>query len=178
MGIIGRIFGLLIAASIGAALVAAAAALAMKQRLPRVTDPDADDVHLVAVFEPLAFSSRATSFRGGTVDAWYGGGVVDLREATLDPAGAALTVRTVLGGLQLVVPDSWRVSMETMSIFGGVADTRSSDDRAPDAPHLTLDGLAILGGVGITSEVSDKAMAELRQAVAEQHAAASADPGF
>jgi hypothetical protein len=172
MKLIGRLIGLLFAASILAAIASAIAAIVMKGRLPRLEDPDADEVHLVAVFEPIAFSSRAASFRGGTLDTWYGGGVVDLRDAVVDSAGAVLRIQTVFGGAQLVVPETWRVSIEMTSVFGGVGDTRSSDVRPPDAPRLTLTGLALFGGLQITSSVPEGQMEDLRQAV-EEHRAAS-----
>ena len=172
MNFIGRLFRLAVAASIVASIASMIAAVVMKQRLPRLEDPDADEVHLVAVFEPLAFSSRATAFRGGTLDTWYGGGVVDLRDAVLDPAGAVLRVQTVFGGAQLVVPESWRVSIEMTSVFGGVGDIRSSDVRPADAPRLTLEGIALFGGLQVTSTIPEGQMDDLREAV-EEHRAAS-----
>jgi hypothetical protein len=165
MGFIGRAIGWLVAGTLVASAIAAIAAVAMKQRLPRHDSADADEVNLVAIFEPLSFTSRATAFRGGTVDAWYGGGLIDLREATLDPAGATLQVRTIFGGAQLAVPDSWVVSNHAVSIFGGVGDSRPAIDRPADAPHLTLEGLALFGGLGITSTVSEAEIRELQQAL-------------
>ena len=166
MGFIGRAIGVLVAGTLVASVVAAIAAVLMKGKLPRVDDPDADEVHLVAIFEPISFASRASAFRGGTFDAWYGGGVIDLRDATLDPAGANLQVRTVFGGAQLVVPETWEVSNRGVSIFGGMGDARKAAVRPADAPRLTIDGLALFGGLGITSEVSDQDMRELREALA------------
>jgi hypothetical protein len=166
MGFIGRGIGWLVAGTLLASVVAAIAAVAMKARLPRVDDPDADEVNLVAIFEPLSYTSRANAFRGGTVDTWFGGGLIDLREATLDPAGATLQVRTIFGGAQLAVPDSWIVSNQAVSIFGGVGDTRPATDRPADAPHLTVEGIAVFGGLGITSTVSEEEMRKLREAVA------------
>jgi hypothetical protein len=166
MGFIGRAFGVLVAGTLVASVIAAIAAVVMKGKLPRVAEPDADEVHLVAIFEPLSFTSRAGAFRGGTFDAWYGGGVIDLRDATLDPAGATLQVRTIFGGAQLVVPDSWDVRNRAVSIFGGIGDTRPPTDRPGDAPQLTIEGLALFGGLGITSEVTDQQMQELREALA------------
>ena len=104
---------------------------------------------------------------------------MDLRDAVLDPAGAVLRVQTVFGGAQLVVPETWRVSIEMASVFGGVGDIRSSDVRPADAPRLTLEGLALFGGLQITSSVPEGQMDDLRQAV-EEHRAASevATSGF
>jgi len=113
----------------------------------------ADEVQLVAIFDQLAFRSDARSFRGGSVDCWFGGGAVDLRDATLDPDGATLRMRTIFGGGQIVVPESWRVVNDVVVIAGGVADTRSPADRPDDAPELRLEGLAAFGGFVIASEL-------------------------
>ena len=73
MNIIGRILAVLTGGFILTSIAAAIAARAMKQRIVRVDAPDANDVTLAAIFEPINFRSRATAFRGGTLDLWYGG---------------------------------------------------------------------------------------------------------
>jgi len=166
MGFIGRTIGVLVAGTLVASVLAAIAAVVIKGKLPRVDEPDADEVHLVAIFEPLSFTSQAGAFRGGTFDAWYGGGVIDLRDATLDPAGATIHLRTIFGGAQLVVPETWKVTNRAVSIFGGIGDARPATDLAADAPHLTLEGLAVFGGLGITATISEKQMDDLREALA------------
>ena len=93
MNIIGRPIALVTGGLMLASIAGAIAAHAAKARIERIEDPDADEVRLTAFFEPISFRSKAASFRGGSVDCWYGGGVIDLREATLDPAGAHLQVR-------------------------------------------------------------------------------------
>ena len=111
---------------------AAAAALAAKQRIVPIDDPEADEVALVAIFAPVMFHSTASAFRGGTLDCWYGGGIVDLRDATLDPAGAHLEVKAVFGGAQILVPSSWRVE-SSVSGVGAAQDMRpkpTARDRA------------------------------------------------
>lgn len=156
---------------------AAAAAVAAKQRIVPIDDPDADEVALVAIFAPLMFHSTSSAFRGGSLDCWYGGGIVDLRDATLDPAGAHLEVKTVFGGAQILVPAKWRVE-SSVSGVGAAQDTRRKADRPVTAPLLTLGGLAIFGGVGVTSEVEQEVMEEVADAVeaskkAEAEAAAA-----
>jgi predicted membrane protein len=150
---IGRLLAVLTAGMVASMVVAAIAAVSAKRRLVPVDDPEADEVQLVAIFDQLAFRSDARSFRGGSVDCWFGGGAVDLREATLDPDGATLRMRTIFGGGQIVVPESWRVVNDVVVIAGGVADTRSPADRPDDAPELRLEGLAAFGGFVITSEL-------------------------
>jgi hypothetical protein len=148
---------------------AAAAALAAKQRIVPVDDPNADEVALVAIFAPIMFHSTSGAFRGGTLDCWYGGGIVDLRDATLDPAGAHLEIKTVFGGAQILVPDSWRVE-STVTGVGAAQDIRAKSDRPVTAPLLTLSGLAVFGGVGVSSQVEEDVVKEVTQAVEAQKA--------
>ena len=80
----------------------------------------------------------------------FGGGEVDLRDATLDPAGATLQIKTLFGGGSLVVPESWNVETKLVGI-GGVGDGRPKIERSADAPTLRLEGTNVFGGWGITS---------------------------
>jgi len=168
MKVIGTLFGLFALVMGGAA----AAALAAKQRIVPNDDPKADEVALVGIFAPIMFHSTSTAFRGGTLDCWYGGGIVDLRDATLDPAGAHLEVKAVFGGAQVLVPESWRVESSVAGI-GAAQDIRTKTDRPVTAPLLTLGGLAVFGGVGISSQVEEDVVKEVTEAVEAQKAKAA-----
>lgn len=169
MNAVRRLFALFGGGLVLASVVGVFVARAAKRRIEEVDARDADEIRLAAIFEPVSFRSTATRFRGGTVDCWYGGGVIDLREAMLDPGGARLDVRAVFGGAQLVIPESWRVSSKVVGI-GGVGDGRPRVEYEADAPHLTIEGLAIFGGVGVTSELPDAAARGLDEAVARSRA--------
>ena len=126
-------------------------AITVKRRTVVRDDPAADEVVLVAIFGPLDFASTARAFRGGTVEAWFGGGLIDLRGAVLDPDGADLRVRAVFGGGQILVPESWRV-ITGMRGLGGLGDGRSTADLESDGPELRIDASFMFGGFGIASE--------------------------
>jgi len=160
MRVIGRLIGLLMSLMIGAMIAGAIGAGAVKRRIVPVDDPGSDEIRLASIFGPLAFRSTATSFRGGTVDCWYGGGSIDLRGATLDPAGATLRVRAVFGGGTVVVPGDWDVTVRISGI-GGAGDGRPKTERAADAPHLTITGIVAFGGFGIVSELPEAAERQL-----------------
>ena len=128
---IGRLIrwtlGLLVLASIGEMI----AAFITKQRTPSVGDADSDEIALVTIFEPLEFTSTATAFRGGSLLCWYGGGDLDLRDASLDPDGAHLTVKVIMGGGRVLVPDEWIVETHVAPILGGVADPAKHGSGRP-----------------------------------------------
>jgi predicted membrane protein len=129
----------------------AAIIAATRRRTAETPDPKADEVDLVANFGPLEFHSESGAFKGGTVTTWFGGGVLDLRDATLDPGGATIRTSTLFGGGNLVVPETWNVETRVVGL-GGVGDARPKVERPADAPTLRLEGTAIFGGWGITSE--------------------------
>jgi hypothetical protein len=173
---IGRAIAVLAGVMMLTSMVAALAATAAKRRIVPLDDPDANEVHLAAIFEPLSFRSRAESFRGGTLDAWYGGGIVDLRDATIDPAGAHLQVKAIFGGAQVVVPDAWEVVSSVRGI-GGIGDGRPDRDRPADAPRLTIDGVVVFGGFGVTSEVPEEAVRGVEEAIAKRRRRSAAAGG-
>lgn len=113
-----------------------------------VDGPEDDEIHLGAFFGPLEFHGSATSFRGGTVDCGFGGGVVDLSGATLAPEGAELRLHSAFGGGQLLVPMSWNVETHAFALFGGITDTRGNEDGR-EGPTLTITGWSLFGGYGI-----------------------------
>lgn len=122
-------------------------------------DPAADEIDLVAAFDSADVASTATAFRGGRLTAAFGGGLLDLRGATLDPAGARLELRAVFGGFQVIVPATWRVSIDVVGIAGGVADGRDHAAVLPDGPVLAIGGVATFGGAGVVSARRDAAAA-------------------
>jgi hypothetical protein len=164
MKMITRMFGWLGAALIVTSIAGAYAAAGRKRRMVGADDPEADEIHLIAVLEPISYTSRSKAFRGGTVEAWYGGGIIDLRQAVLDPRGARLTIRTMFGGFELAVPEGWRVETHVKGV-GGVGDGRPHLDRPEEVPTLTIDGIALFGGIGITPVVTEDEARSIAEAV-------------
>ena len=146
---IGRLIRFVVGGSIlviGSTLVGAAVA---RRRIPSIGTDEDDEIALAAILVPIGFESHATAFRGGSVLLWFGGGDIDLRGVTLDPAGARLTIRAIFGGGRLLVPENWAVDLRMLAIFGGSADVRPALERSPDSPRLLVDGLAVFGGLAV-----------------------------
>jgi len=135
-------------------VVGAIAAMQAKRRIGPSTDESADELLASAIFGPLAHHSTAQQLRGGRLECWYGGGMLDLRDAVLAPEGATLTVRAVFGGGQILVPADWRV-ISTVRGMGAVSDTRGPMGIAESAPTLTIEGIVIAGGFAVMSELDD-----------------------
>jgi hypothetical protein len=166
MRMFGRVLALFGIGVVVSAVVGAIAAQRVKREFVPIDDAEANEVRLAAIFGPLSFRSTAASFRGGSIDCRFGGGVIDLRDAALDPAGARLDVKAQFGGAQILVPDSWRVTTRVFG-FGGAGDSRPRIERADDAPHLAIEGTALFGGFGVASEMPEAATKGLEEAVAK-----------
>jgi hypothetical protein len=158
-GLLKGLVRIIVLGSIAAWVGGVIGALAVKRRTVVRDDPADDEVVLVAIFGPLEFASSARHFRGGTVETWFGGGLIDLRDAVLDPRGADLTLRAVFGGGQIIVPDGWRVTI-AMRGLGGVTDGRPTDEEAPDGPELRISAMVLAGGYAVTSSGPDLDMDE------------------
>jgi hypothetical protein len=151
MRAIRSILGVTVGLFLLTGITSAVAAALVKQRLVSSGTPTDDEFELVTIFDGGEFTSTAPALRRGTVLTWYGGRTLDLRGATLDPAGAQITIRAIFGGVELIVPPTWQVDHQIISIFGGAGDTRDQALVDETGPVLRIDGLALFGGVGIVA---------------------------
>ena len=125
-------------------------------RRGNVGDADSDEFSISTIFGGVERVSRAASLRRGRVLACCGGVELDLREAKLDPGGAELALRACLGGIQVLVPEEWRVVVVGNAKAGGI-DVRVTPETelAEDAPSLRIQAAAALGGVQVTTGLED-----------------------
>jgi hypothetical protein len=151
-GLIKGAIGMVVLAFFATMVAAMVGALRAKQSAPPLPGSADDEIELQAIFDSVDFHSTAGAFRGGRLTTWFGGGNVDLRDATLDPMGARLEVRAIFGGGTILVRDDWDVSVRVIGI-GGAGDVRPAQDRAPGAPRLEIEGMALFGGFGVMSEL-------------------------
>ncbi len=105
-----------------------------------------DVVRSTAVFGGPKLVSTARSFHGGWLTAIFGGITLDLRGAQPAPEGASINATVAFGGIDILVPKGWRISLRTTPIFGGVEDKTDHSARRPDAPVLHVDAVALFGG--------------------------------
>lgn len=112
-----------------------------------------DVIRATAVFGGSELASAARQFEGAWLTAICGGITLDLRDAQLAPEGASVNATVAFGGIDILVPKGWRISVRSTPIFGGVEDkTDQSEPPAPDAPTLHIDALTVFGGVDIKHE--------------------------
>jgi Cell wall-active antibiotics response 4TMS YvqF/Domain of unknown function (DUF5668) len=112
-----------------------------------------DVIRSTAVFGGPKLASSSRRFQGAWLTAIFGGITLDLRDARLAPEGASINATAAFGGIDLIVPKGWRISVRSTPIFGGFEDkTDRSQPPPPDAPTLHVDAVCAFGGVEIKHE--------------------------
>ena len=125
-------------------------AIVAKFMLKSNAGEETQEIDLVTIFGGDNLVSSADPFYGGKILTMYGGTVLDLRKATPAPTGIYLDVLAWMGGVNLVVPQGWRVDFTGKAIFGGFDDaTQTTADL--DAPTVRIGGMIVFGGLKATT---------------------------
>lgn len=115
----------------------------------RAVDEDRLSRQYTASGAELRIESQA--WKGGELGVTAGGVELDLRQAQLDPDGAVLVLRVVMGGVEIRVPDTWHVQFDVMPFIGGADDSTRSTQGTTSAPRLRITGTVTLGGVSVSN---------------------------
>ena len=115
------------------------------------TDPDSV-VHAFAIMSGVGRRSVSSDFRGGDANAIMGGVELDLRSAQIrDGETAVLDVFAMWGGIDVRVPENWRVVSEVFPLMGAYEDnTRSSTLTA--GPTLLIRGVVLMGAIEVKNK--------------------------
>jgi len=112
-----------------------------------VTDSSAR-LSALAVLGGVDRRVTADGFQGADITAFMGGGKLDLREAKMSGPEAVVDILAVMGGFEIVTPETWQVIVDVVPLMGGYEDkTRHPTD--PSAPRLRLRGFVMMGGLEV-----------------------------
>lgn len=112
----------------------------------RINSDNPDNI--TAILGSIESKNDSSDYQGGKITAVMGGGTVDLTKASLKKE-ATLEILTVMGGVELRVPESWEVRTSVMPILGGVENKAAAPTDKVKAPVLNVIGTALLGGIDI-----------------------------
>ena len=108
----------------------------------------ASSLHAFALWSGSTRKVVSEDFRGGEVTAIMGGHEIDFRPAKMAGGTAVIDLFVWWGGVEIKVPEDWKVTNEALALLGGVVDK----SRAPAGEvkgHLILRGPVIMGGVEV-----------------------------
>lgn len=83
-----------------------------------------------------------------------GGIELDYSEAEFPPGVSEITIFTVMGGVELKVPEELNVEVQAIPILGGVENQARSGE--PNSPTLRIKAVAVFGGVEIKTSKKGK----------------------
>jgi predicted membrane protein len=112
-----------------------------------------DTLNEYAMFGGIERRMHTNAFRGGSIVSVFGGVKVDFQSADIEGQEAVVYVEAIFGGIELVVPERWKVVFQGQSVFGGYSDETRPPlaDALGTAPKKTLilRGKAIFGGINV-----------------------------
>ncbi|HEV2445729.1 MAG TPA: LiaF domain-containing protein, partial [Candidatus Sulfopaludibacter sp.] len=90
-------------------------------------------------------------FRGGHVDAVFGGFEIDLRDAIMEGDAATLETNAVFGGIEVRIPITWSAVVQGVGVFGAFQDetTQPNPTLIPNPKRLIVKGGAVFGAVEV-----------------------------
>ena len=124
----------------------------------RMRSESGDELHDLAMFSGYESRIESRSFRGGRLTALFGGMEIDLRGVTMASDGAEIEATTAFGGLNLRVPESWRVEITGLPLFGGWSnktitakpvDAAASAAASAGTPVLKIKAFVAFGGLEV-----------------------------
>lgn len=141
--VLKRMAKLLLAATVAVPVIAQL----VKRLVPEHGDERSDHFQIVCLMQGRHWRSEAPHLQSGIIVTVAGGVEVDLRGATLAPDGAHLRLTTLMGGIDIRVPDEWHVRLEGRAFMGANDLVRVSD--RPGRPDLTVECVTLMGGVQV-----------------------------
>ena len=88
-------------------------------------------------------------FRGGTIDATFGGMELNLRRTSLAEGKTFLNVNVVFGGVEITAPEHWDIEIVSKSFAGGVSDDRLKVKDIDHTKKLVIVVNCTFGGITI-----------------------------
>lgn len=110
-----------------------------------------DFLESTAVFWGDSKKVNSKSFKGGNINAIFGGCEIDLTNTVFENKEARISILCLFGGIDLKLPNNCIVVNNGVGIFGGFEEKLSSIKDDESTQKLIIEGSAIFGGVSIKS---------------------------
>jgi predicted membrane protein len=104
-----------------------------------------------AIFSSVKRKVDSQDFKGCEAMAVFGEVKIDLRKAGMTADQAVIDVNALFGGVDIRVPETWRVEMKGAGIFGAFEDKTVPPrvDPAVKTPQLIITGTAVFGAAKV-----------------------------
>ena len=106
-----------------------------------------DRSHAIAIMSGANRGGRWIVPRRVGVLAFWGGAVIDLRDARFENGTTVIRACAIMGGVQILAPEDVHVRVTGIGIMGGFGESRSNAVSPDRAPVVLVKGFAFWGGV-------------------------------
>jgi Cell wall-active antibiotics response 4TMS YvqF/Domain of unknown function (DUF1707) len=127
-----------------------------------------DNQFLVAIMGGVEKTGRWTPARRTVVLAFMGGAQLDLREAVLPPGEIEISIFTIWGGVEIIVPPDVEVDVSGIAIMGAFEQPRGTVRPRPGAPVIRVTGFAMMAGVEVYARYPGETAKEARLRLKEE----------
>jgi hypothetical protein len=110
-------------------------------------------VRELAIFSGTKKKMETRAFEGGEIVCVFGGVDLNLRKCGIDSPDnrATIDLSVTFGGVEIRVPEGWRVVNNCVAVFGACEDKTVAPrpESGLPTPELILTGQALFGGISI-----------------------------
>ena len=107
-----------------------------------------NEIDVSAFMSGVETHNRSQQFRGGRAMAIMGGVEIDLRGASPYESVVELELTSIMGSVEVIVPDNWRVEVSGTPLLGSM-ENKSRYSTDPNAPILIIKGFVLMGSIEI-----------------------------
>lgn len=107
-----------------------------------------NEIDVSAFMSGVETNNISQQFKGGRATAIMGGIDIDLRGASLYEGIAELEVTVIMGAVEIIVPDNWRVEVSGTPLLGSV-ENKSGYNASSNSPILRVKSFVLMGSIEI-----------------------------
>jgi predicted membrane protein len=124
------------------------------RRFKAGTSAGTNSMNATSVFGGIERRVSVRDFKYGSVSAVFGGVELDFRDAEIADQEAVMDINVIFGGVEIRVPDHWRVEARNQTLFGGYTDSTRGTGKTPDPvvpgnKTLVITGQVLFGGIEV-----------------------------
>lgn len=127
---------------------------------------------MLAVMGGTERAGNWTPARRIKVFSMMGGAGLDFRDATFASGEITVTVFSIMGGAEIIVPPGVHVESNGIAIMGGFGAAQQTRPTNPNAPVIRINGFVLMGGVEIKERHSGESEREAKRRIKAEKKAA------
>lgn len=113
-----------------------------------------DFINVTSVLGGSNYTYDSKSLKGGKMTAFMGGSKLDMRNSDIEGDSMVMDAFLLMGGMEILIPENWRVVLQATPILGGVEDKTMTKDetrtvKGSRVKELIIKGTIIMGGMEI-----------------------------